>query len=193
MDYHVQHVHSTSCNPVNKKFMDKKSIILIVASSVLALVLIVIAAVYFLASPQQQSQTATPKVYTVQPLPQPTVPIGSVISIPGSNGSSVLTRNFFSIAVKTIETAVYIKDNPSYSIIYYSNSGQFAIVLYATSSSQAELFRTQAESDFLSTLGVSQSEACELSVSEEFPSSYDPDLSNASYGLSFCPGAVPLQ
>lgn len=157
----------------------------------LVIVLFILGAVYFFGSSQGEQSTTQTGSYVVQPLPQPSVPAGYVVSIPTSQGN-VLVKNFFATAVKTIETAVYVKDNPSYSIIYYSDSSKFTLALYATDASQAQLFRTQAEADFVGALGISQPQACELAVDEEVPNSYDESLANVNYGLSFCSGSVPI-
>jgi|ERR1051326_690209 hypothetical protein len=161
-----------------------KKIIIIIAI-ILVGMFAALAYVVIFKKPTTTGPDTTNTNYSIKPLPSPEIPQGTLITLSTKEGN-VTVNNFFKSAVRIIETAVYLKDNSNYSIIYYSDKNQFMIALYASDSSQANNFRKQAENNLLNILGISQTNACKLSVDVEIPATYNQSLSNQNYHLSFC-------
>jgi len=167
----------------------KKIITIICAVLAIILLIFLIYIAFFAKKPQPGADLSTS--INIKPLPSPTIPAGDTVNIVTAQGS-LTVNNFYKKAEKIIETAVYLKNSPNYAIIYGSDSNQFLISLYATDASQANLYRSQAESEFINILGISKADACKLNMDVEVANSYDQALSNTNYGLSFCPNSVTL-
>lgn len=177
----------------------KKSLIV---SLVIVIVAIVAVIVYFVVrgassgSGAASSGTGTlPPAATGTTSPAPgngtsSFPTGATFQI-GTSQGSVTVNNFYNTMdyITEDDETVVLVENDDYSISYYRPDSGFIIVFTSIPGSfQAE--QAVAESDFLSQLGISQSDACKLSVNErviDTTSPYDGQL----MGLSFCPPISP--
>ncbi len=162
----------------------------------IALIIIFIIALavgaYFLlrgnsASPSAGTTENLPPVATSTTSPFPT---GNTFSINTSEGG-VTVKNFYNTKAYATQDqqTVVLAQNDSYTIDYYRADSSFGIGLL---SGPFQATRNAAESVFLSQLGVSKSDACKLTVDEtvlDKSSQYNGEL----IGLSFCPGAIPIQ
>jgi hypothetical protein len=87
------------------------------------------------------------------------------------------------------QSGVAFEDNDEYYIAYYPEDQGFIIALESPNIQNA---RTDAEKDFLDTLGITQEQACKLKVSLTVPMSVNAKAAGGNYGLSFCPDGKPL-
>ncbi len=78
-----------------------------------------------------------------------------------------------------------LKSSQNFTIFYlkYDDKESFALSL---SGENFEESRKQAEKTLLELLGISEEQACLLSVSEKVPYGTNPDLAGSSFPLSFC-------
>lgn len=141
------------------------------------------------------SETTLP-ITTPPTTPATTTPLstpqGNQFAIQTPNGQ-VLVNNFYqnpTSSTQVYDSNVLIISNSDYQLDYIRDDSEFIISLFAYSTDQARTQRTEAESAFLTTLGITQSDACKLNVSLGVPISYDADLAGPNYGLSFCPSGV---
>lgn len=151
---------------------------------------------FFIKNPQsgvQNRSTSSSTTYTIKPLPSPTIPSTSTVNLV-TLGGNVQVINFFKTAQKIIEATVIMKQTDNYTIIYANDSNEFTIAINAHNSAQLDAFRQSAERDLTTMLGISQNDACKLVVHVQVPYAYDANLAdkNLDYGLSFCPGSIPL-
>ena len=84
---------------------------------------------------------------------------------------------------------VVVKRTSQYSMVYYEADQGFVISIEDT---DVEAARTAVESVFLTTLGISESDACKLNVSLSVPRDINFDLAGKNYRLSFCPNGIPF-
>lgn len=115
----------------------------------------------------------------------------SVISTP--NGEKIEISDPEKIAQEKIDEKGYLlKGNSAYDMLYYkySEGPSFLITLL---SDNLEPTRAAAETEFLSTLGISKEQACKLLVSLTIPGDVNESLSGDDYHLSFCPDGKPLK
>lgn len=111
------------------------------------------------------------------------------ISIATPQGT-VQTNNFTAGAQAVYPTNVVFQNTSNdYSISAATASNSFNIALLALPLQKS---RTEAEAAFISQLGISQSDACKLTVDLGVPYSVDQNASGVNYGLSFCPGSKAL-
>jgi len=94
-------------------------------------------------------------------------------------------------AEKLSPTDTLAKSTPDYDIVFFdiNNNKSFLISI---KSPDIESARKKAEFAFLQTLGISQSQACQLTVSLTVPYSVNQLASGSDYGLSFCPNGNPF-
>ena len=121
--------------------------------------------------------------------PPITIPVGDTITI-GTSGGSVTMNNFYKSAdyIDQDQRAVVVQQASTYNIVYYiSNSGFTLTILGAPS--QAD--RQMAEAAFLASLGISQQDACKLSVYENFPGNLS--IAPRQQNLSFCTSSGAFQ
>ncbi|MEI7425407.1 MAG: hypothetical protein WCK16_00580 [Candidatus Moraniibacteriota bacterium] len=81
-------------------------------------------------------------------------------------------------------SGVNFKENANYSIDYYPQDQGFIIAILNT---DIQLARDMAEKDLLTTLNISQADACKLKVSLGVPFDVNENASGINYRLSFCP------
>jgi hypothetical protein len=111
------------------------------------------------------------------------------LNIPGVNKQTVQTDDFVSPApIKSINGGVLYFDD-YFSIQYSSSTNDFLITFNAIHASDVSVLqqsRTKAEGILLSKLGVSQSDACKLKVTEQIQQSPALNYSSYVFPLSFC-------
>lgn len=125
-----------------------------------------------------------------QTSPEPQIPPSPTIIPPSPqilnriNIQGVSVNNFLETS-KTIEETgeVFATEKTDYAIIYHKDVGDFLINIL---SSPFESIRTKAEADFLKTLGITETEACRLSVVIKTPHFANPDKTGQNFPLSFC-------
>lgn len=117
-------------------------------------------------------------------------PTGATFTI-GTPQGSVIVNNFYKSAdyITQDQQAVVLTQTFTYTIVYNISDSGFIISLLSTPLQAA---RTAAETAFLSDLGISQADACKLTVEEGVPISVSDQYPGVNLGLSFCPGAVAL-
>jgi len=105
--------------------------------------------------------------------PSITIPPGDTISI-GTASGTITMNNFYNNAayIDQAQRAVVIEQSSTYSIVYNIPDSSFTLDILGA---QSEATRQTAEKAFLSALGISQQNACKLSVYE-----------SPQQGLSFC-------
>ncbi len=102
------------------------------------------------------------------------------IPIPGGN---LPVNNITQNPVQTETDTVVFAQTGQYSIIYYPNEQTFSITINAQ---PVQAARDAAEAALLQKLGISQTQACSLTVSTYVPFDVDQNLAGQDYGLSFC-------
>lgn len=115
------------------------------------------------------------------------VPSGDTIVIGTPRGSVTVKSPYKSPVEVNVENDVVIKRTENYELDYFAKDNSFLIDVLVT---PFEAARKEAESNFLSALGITQDQACKLSVFEAVPFFVDPNLAGRSYSLSFCPNAI---
>jgi hypothetical protein len=117
-----------------------------------------------------------------------TIPPGDTINI-GTTKGTVTMNNFYNNAVylDQAEQAVVIQQSSTYSIIYNIPDSSFVITVSGVPFADA---RQAAEAAFLTTLGISQADACKLDVTINAPYNIDPNPMDQGLGLSFCGGGA---
>lgn len=114
------------------------------------------------------------------------VPPGTSFQI-GTSQGTVTVHNFYKTAayITQDQQTVALVENDTYLIDYNRDDSGFIIDFLSLSGSSLQTVRAQAEAAFLNQLGISQSDACKLTVNERVldqNSPYDGQL----MGLSFC-------
>lgn len=131
---------------------------------------------------------------------------------PGSYGSGeggtleILVNNSESVVINDvrIDTETYSMGNGNYSLTGFLNNtpetqfnitftetdGSFAVALLEEPLAES---RKAAENFLVNKLNVSPEVLCSLSVYVGVPVSINSALSNENLGISFCPGAFPLE
>ena len=84
---------------------------------------------------------------------------------------------------------VEFKKTGDYYLDYYAKDKLFVITLV---NPDIQTARNKAEQDFLSTLQISQAQACQLNVQLGVPYSVNADKAGLNFGLSFCPNGKPF-
>jgi hypothetical protein len=180
--------------------MNKKTII-ITGVTLFAVVILLSVGYFFLnqnkpTSTEQPVQTKIDSIISTQePIsttnPSSQIPTDSKIKI-SLNNTSVSVNNFY----KDPETKVFdperdavIKDEPTYTILYYTMDQSFFIGLLG---GDLQVARNTGEQELLKKLGITKEQSCKLRVSVTVPASVNKTASGADYHLSFCPDGKPL-
>jgi hypothetical protein len=113
-------------------------------------------------------------------------PSGSTFQI-GTAQGTVTVKNFYktALSITADNGTVTLAQNNDYAIGYYRPDSSFTIVFSSVPSGSFTSLRTQAEQEFLSMLGISEADACKLSVSESVVDKSSSYIGQA-LGLSFC-------
>lgn len=167
---------------------------LIVVGVIVLLIIFGYALYLFFGGNQRSAGPRPGGLLPVSPPAGVTVPTGETILVPAKEGS-VEVRNFYKEAVVINRNGdALIKDVFEYSFSYISHSNSFSIsILNPTRSTRDTI--DKAERDFLRTLNISKSQACQLSVSIVFPASANVEeyYYEQTLAPSFCPGGNPLR
>lgn len=99
-----------------------------------------------------------------------------------------LYKNPANLVPGTDNTVNFIQ-NKDYYMFFSPKTEYFQITLLNPDIQKA---RSEAESDFLSTLGITKDQACQLNVELGVPYAVNQAASGKDYGLSFCPNGKPL-
>jgi hypothetical protein len=119
------------------------------------------------------------------------IPTSTTLTL-GTAEGSVTTTNFYTSSSSSMTAdhqTVIIQDQPSYNIEYNVSDSSFVILLLSTPLQTA---RQAAEAAFLSSLGISQQDACKLNVYEGVPISVSDQYPGENFPLSFCGGPATL-
>jgi len=171
--------------------MNKKIIVI----GAIIIVIVVAGIVFFLV--QKNTPTTGTGVTTTGTLPPvststPTtiIPTSTTITL-GTSQGSVAVNNFYQNAqtITQDQQAVIIRNSGDYVITYNVPDSSFSIAIL---SMPLEAARQAAESAFLSELGVSQQDACKLTVYEGVPIGVSDEYPGESFPLSFCGGPPTL-
>jgi len=122
--------------------------------------------------------------------PTTIIPTSTTITL-GTSQGSVAVNNFYQNAqtITQDQQAVIIRNSGDYVITYNVPDSSFSIAIL---SMPLEAARQAAESAFLSELGVSQQDACKLTVYEGVPIGVSDEYPGESFPLSFCGGPPTL-
>lgn len=112
---------------------------------------------------------------------------GITIPDPSNPGNYLLAGNFGCVADATTHCQAAPADN--FSVYYNGTPNSFTITLTQEPMGQARL---DMEQFMLRTLGVTQSEMCNLNYYVGVRSSLNEQYSGENLGFSFCPGATAL-
>jgi len=172
-----------------KELLKRNSAFLFVVSLLLAVTLIL-----YLTNPQsknqanplaqnntQTGQNAKHQIPTPQPtlIPYPSIPTSEKIVLNG-----VKMDNFYYKAFSIGPIGDTLIDNSStYKVVYYPIDKAFLISILG---SPFDSVRKVAEQAFLKDLGITQADACKLSVYITTPAAYNPSEAGTNYTLSFC-------
>lgn len=160
-------------------------------SIIIAIILIIIAAVmFFIFSKTKQilpQAPAIPKPASEFSIPSPA---DEKMPVKTSTGGTVNLNNVYRNSVENLsQNGVAFKDKSDYYMAYYPQNQGFLIVIRNPDIKSA---RGKAEADFLQTLDIDKTTACQLNISLSVPYSVNPAASGKEYGLSFCPDGMPL-
>jgi len=118
------------------------------------------------------------------------LPIEEIVKKPKleiNTGKEIISiNNIYKNSDKILSNnGVAFEDNDDYYIAYYPDDNSFTISI---SNRDVDLGRERAESKFLNDLGITQEQACKLTVILGIPYRVSENLSGQNFGLSFCPG-----
>lgn len=173
----------------------KKIIIVVIA---IAAIILITFGVFFLIQKNNAGNSPTSTTGTLSPVSTSTLSGGTIPTIPtsttitlGTAEGSVTVNNFYQSAnyITQDKQTVAVADTPDYVIAYNVTDSSFAIALLSI---PLEAARQAAENTFLSKLGISQQDACKLSVYEGVPASVSDKYVGQSFPLSFCGGPPTL-
>jgi hypothetical protein len=113
----------------------------------------------------------------------PQAPRSAMLSL-GTASGTIQVNNFYGFGAGVVDGGVIIiKSTSSYWFTYDPLSGSFWI---AVAGRPFDGVRAVAEQDFLATLGISQTDACKLDITEGIPYVAGDPLDGRSFSLSFC-------
>jgi hypothetical protein len=112
------------------------------------------------------------------------IPAGDTIIL-GTAQGSVAMNNFYKNAgyIAQDQQTVVIQQASTYSIVYDVSDSSFTLTI---SSAPLDAVRQAAEAAFLSSLGISQQDACKLRVYEDISGGVPNQYAGKSFPLSFC-------
>jgi hypothetical protein len=168
--------------------MGKKILIVVVV----VIVLVLAGAVYFILT-SGSSRGVQGTVGALPPIATGTTNLISTSSFPsgdtfqiGTSQGVVTVKNIYKSNdyITQDQQTVVLVENDTYTTVYNRDDSGFIIALLSVPGS-LQTARDAAEANFLSQLGISESDACKLAVDERVldkSSPYDGEL----MGLSFC-------
>lgn len=121
---------------------------------------------------------------TVNPTPIPTIPVFITPVGDKINISGITVNDFRKTPVEVNDkNDTLIVDNEKFQIVYLAQFNKFLITIL---SSPFEQVRKEGELEFLKVLGISQEDACKLTVEVNTTQFANPDFSGTAFPLSFC-------
>ena len=152
---------------------------------IIGIALIVVAFCMIAASVKALDPTSLPNymgTYTQFVGPAPT---GATIAI-GTSQGTVTVPNFYAANPPVVDgDTVIIKNTDNYAITYDFLTSEFWLAIIGT---PFQTYQQQAEQDFLTTMNLSQADACKLDVTSGVIYSAGNPLDGESFPLSFCAG-----
>ncbi|MGD1003729.1 MAG: hypothetical protein ABR884_04125 [Minisyncoccia bacterium] len=173
----------------------KKIIIVIVA---IVVVILIAFGVFYLIQKNAANNATVSTTGTLPPVSTSTATSSTTLAIPtsttitlGTSQGSVTVKNFYQSAdyITQDQQTVAVSQTTDYVIAYNVSDSSFAIALLST---PLEAARQAAESAFLTQLGISQQDACKLTVYEGVPASVSDQYIGQNFSLSFCGGPPTL-
>jgi hypothetical protein len=160
---------------------------IIIASIIIIVIVLGVAAYFVLRGASSPNGTPVGNQGTGGNLPpvstsSASFPSGTTFQI-GTSQGSVTVNNFYKTEdyITQDQETVVLVENDNYTIVYNRDDSGFIIAILV----DAPGVRSAAESAFLSQLGISQSDACKLTVNERILDTSSPD-DGELMGLSFC-------
>jgi len=172
----------------------KRTLIVIIA----VVIVVIVGLVIFFAIKQNSANSGSagsgtsaetlPPAVTSTPLVAPT---GTTFTL-GTSQGNVTVNNFYNnpVFITQDQQTVVLAQTSTYSIVYNVADSSFMISLLSAPLAAA---RQDAETALLNILGVSESDACKLKVSEGVPISVSDEYPGENFPLSFCGSSPPLQ
>lgn len=112
-------------------------------------------------------------------------PAGDTIAI-GTNEGTVTIPNFYAADPPVVDgDTVVIQSTDNYAITYDFLTSEFWLAIIGT---PFQMYQQQAEQAFLTTMNLSEADACKLSVTSGVIYSAGNPLDGQSFPLSFCAG-----
>jgi len=171
--------------------MKPRTLLITIIAVIVIIIIVIVVASFF-----HGNGNASPATTTTSPNPgqsgqeitiaqaYPNAATGTTLSI-GTSQGTVHVNNFYNFGSGVTDGGVIIiKATSTYWFTYDPLTSEFWIAISGTPFNTLQLV---AEQDFLATLGVSEADACKLSVSEGVPYSPGNSLDGQSFPLSFCP------
>jgi len=140
---------------------------------------------------ENNNQTQPSDMIVKKPNPITQTPKEGDILVATKDNTDIPVKDFY----KNKRTIVYpkwgasLRDDPYYSLLYFTTDKSFLISL---TGGDLHTVRFDAEKEFLSILGVTEEEACQLKVVTGVSRDASEKASGHDYGLSFCPSGKPL-
>lgn len=101
-----------------------------------------------------------------------------------TSSGNISVNNIYKNPTKNLSlNGVAFKDNPDYYMDFYPDSQGFTIIIY---NPDFQTTRLKAEQDFVSTLGITDDQACKLRLAETTPVQINSQYGGKNFGLSFC-------
>lgn len=111
-------------------------------------------------------------------------PSGPTLNVPIQSGGTIPVSDFTKNPQQVLPDTTVIQQDNNFSIVYFTKDQAFLITIL---SEPAQASRILAEQEFLDKLGISQIDACKLTVSLTVPAWVNANLASQDWGLSFCP------
>lgn len=170
--------------------MSKKFYIVTIAITLAVAAIIVLFFIYL----SSKNSVETPQVnqkpgkYLMLPVDEISKKENLVID---TNQGQVNISNIYKNPVYSLsKNGVEFSDNDFYSMGFYPEDEGFLIVI---ENSDVKNSAKKAENEFLSKLGISQQQACQLKVSITVPYTVNEKYSGGVYGFSFCSGVDHIE
>lgn len=170
----------------------KKSTLIILGIVIVVVIAAVVSFLMYRNAPNDSTGSnmgSLPPIATSTPITV-AAPTSTTITL-GTNQGGVVMNNFYNSAqyITDDKQTVVLQQDATDSIVYNVADSSFIITLGST---PLEAARQNAESYFLSSLGISQKDACKLSVYEAIPASVSDQYVGQNFSLSFCGGPSTL-
>lgn len=134
---------------------------------------------------QKAKESKPENATTPTPFPEVSYELPEIPTTEKIKVSGIEIKNFYKEAISVGEHIgdTLLVDKVEYKIIYYPLDKAFLIIVLRW---PFEDIRENAEEDFLETLEISKSQACELSVYITTPAYANPEYAGKNWRLSWC-------